>query len=241
MKLLVNCDQVFDVLTRGPFPTGEASDEAVEQHLRACHDCRRLAEALRPAVALMHEAVSGDQALSLPEYQGSLPLPQLDDSPDDSPRSLIFGLRRLDRQPPPLPRPPFDYAQLINGMRLLAASVLVVALGIVAWGLLMSARNAGVADSPNRPGQSIGGIAAGQPNEEGLRTLAMLKLTPVCFAPGQQLLAAADAGTPLVDVLAGSDLLTCCTHCHASSQSAASVQVATNTRFTQTCGACHRG
>ena len=74
MKLLVNCDQVFDVLTRGPFPTGEASDEAVEQHLRACHDCRRLAEALRPAVALMHEAVSGDQALSLPEYQGSLPV-----------------------------------------------------------------------------------------------------------------------------------------------------------------------
>jgi hypothetical protein len=72
-RLLLNCDQVFDVLTRGPFPTGEPEDEAVEHHLRACHECRRLAEALRPAVALMHEAVAADQAVDLPEYQGSLP------------------------------------------------------------------------------------------------------------------------------------------------------------------------
>lgn len=243
MKLLVNCDQVFDVLTRGPFPTGEASDEAVEQHLRACHDCRRLAEALRPAVALMHEAVSGDQALSLPEYQGSLPLPQLDDSPDDSSdvRSLGLGLRRLDSQTPPLPKPPFDYAQLINGMRLLAASVLVVALGTLAWGLLMSARNQdGIAGSPTRPAP-FGGSIAGRPDEEGLRTLTMLKLTPVCFAPGQRLLAAADAGTPLADAISGSDLLTCCTHCHAPAQSTAAVRVAGNDRFITSCSACHRG
>src|SRR3954449_12551116 len=70
---LLNCDQVFDVLTRGPFPTGEPQDEAVERHLRACHECRQLAEALRPAVALLHEAVSGEEAEQLPEYQGSLP------------------------------------------------------------------------------------------------------------------------------------------------------------------------
>jgi len=71
--LLLNCDQVFEVLTRGPFPTGEPQDEAVERHLRACHECRQLAEALRPAVALMHEAVSSEEAEQLPEYQGSLP------------------------------------------------------------------------------------------------------------------------------------------------------------------------
>ena len=71
-RLLLNCDQVFDVLTRGPFPTGEPDDEAVEQHLRACHECRQLAEALRPAVALLHEVIAADQAIDLPEYQGSL-------------------------------------------------------------------------------------------------------------------------------------------------------------------------
>ena len=72
-RLLLNCDQVFEVLTRGPFPSGAPEDEAVERHLRACHECRQLAEALRPAVALFHEAVSADEALELPEYQGSLP------------------------------------------------------------------------------------------------------------------------------------------------------------------------
>src|SRR5439155_22733123 len=72
-RLLLNCDQGFDVLTRGPFPTGVPQDEAVERHLRACHECRQLAEALRPAVALLHEAVSGEEAEHLPEYQGSLP------------------------------------------------------------------------------------------------------------------------------------------------------------------------
>ena len=65
-KLLLNCDQVFDVLTRGPFPTGSPDDEGVEHHLRACHDCRQLAEALRPAVSLLHEAVAADEALDLP-------------------------------------------------------------------------------------------------------------------------------------------------------------------------------
>src|SRR5439155_14848244 len=72
-KTLLNCDQVFDVLTRGPFPTGEPEDDAVERHLRACHECRQLAEALRPAVALLHEAIATDEATALPEYQGALP------------------------------------------------------------------------------------------------------------------------------------------------------------------------
>ena len=56
MKLLLDCDDVFDRLTRGPFPSGAADDDAVESHLRSCHECRELAEALRPAVKLMHVA-----------------------------------------------------------------------------------------------------------------------------------------------------------------------------------------
>lgn len=248
MKLLVNCDQVFDVLTRGPFPTGDASDEAVEQHLRACHDCRRLAEALRPAVALLHEAVGSEQALSLPEYQGTLPLPALDDSSDDSPytnpkpRSLSLGLRRLDCQPLPPPKPPFDYAQLINGMRLLAASVLVVALGTLAWGLLMSARHdAAVADGPGRPKTPMYGVSPDRPDERGLRSLMALQLTTVCFRPGDRLAAAALARTPLTNALDAGEALTCCTHCHAPGKPAATHLVAANVRFTQSCSACHRG
>ena len=62
MNRLMNCDHVFDILTRAPFPAGEASDADVEHHLRACHECRQLAEALRPAVDLFHESIPSDES-----------------------------------------------------------------------------------------------------------------------------------------------------------------------------------
>lgn len=72
MKLLIDCNEVFDILTRGPFPSGGAHDDAVEHHLRSCHDCRQLAEALRPAVQLFHECLSEQEAKALPEYHGQV-------------------------------------------------------------------------------------------------------------------------------------------------------------------------
>jgi hypothetical protein len=42
----------------------------VERHLACCHDCRRLAEALRPAVELFHEAL--ERTDDLPRYAGGL-------------------------------------------------------------------------------------------------------------------------------------------------------------------------
>src|SRR5688572_17197194 len=71
-KLLLNCDQVFDLLTRGPFPSGEETDQPVESHLQACHECRQLAEALQPAVHLLHESLSERDCQELPRYQGIL-------------------------------------------------------------------------------------------------------------------------------------------------------------------------
>jgi hypothetical protein len=67
----MNCDDVFDVLTRGPFPTGAASDADVELHLEECSGCRQLAEALRPAIALFEEAMGAEEARVLPGYWGS--------------------------------------------------------------------------------------------------------------------------------------------------------------------------
>jgi hypothetical protein len=68
----MNCDQVFDVLTRGPFPTGGQCDQAVETHLLMCTDCRQLAEALRPAIELFEEAVTLEESRTLPGYWGNL-------------------------------------------------------------------------------------------------------------------------------------------------------------------------
>ncbi|WP_425395938.1 hypothetical protein [Aeoliella sp.] len=66
----MDCDQVFMVLTSGPFPTGDASDVAVEEHLERCTDCWRFAEALRPAHDLFEEAVPASEGRDLPGYWG---------------------------------------------------------------------------------------------------------------------------------------------------------------------------
>lgn len=64
----MNCDQVFDILTRGPFPTGTSCDTAVEAHLAECPSCHQLAEALRPALELFQEAVDPEESRDLPGY-----------------------------------------------------------------------------------------------------------------------------------------------------------------------------
>ncbi len=66
----MDCDQVFMILTRGPFPTGEPWDEQVETHLERCSDCWRLAEALRPALDVFQEAVPPAEGRDLPGYWG---------------------------------------------------------------------------------------------------------------------------------------------------------------------------
>ena len=62
----MDCDQVFMILTRGPFPTGEPWDEQVEAHLESCSECWRLAEALRPAIEVFQEAVPRPKAGTCP-------------------------------------------------------------------------------------------------------------------------------------------------------------------------------
>lgn len=67
---MIQCDEVFEILTRGPFPTGAPSDGVVELHLNQCESCRQLAEALRPAVELFQEAISPEESRTLPSYSG---------------------------------------------------------------------------------------------------------------------------------------------------------------------------
>ena len=71
----MTCDEVFDVLTRGPFPSGARDEAQVEDHLGHCQECRRLAMALRPAVELFQEAVGPDESCGLPGYHGRLGRP----------------------------------------------------------------------------------------------------------------------------------------------------------------------
>lgn len=92
----MDCDQVFMVLTRGPFPSGDADDQAVEEHLLDCESCRRVALALQPAIELFEEATSLDEKDELPTYWGRLisanPTEYLED--DSSEIELTFQPRR---------------------------------------------------------------------------------------------------------------------------------------------------
>jgi hypothetical protein len=67
----MHCERVYAILTRGPFPSGEVTDVAVEIHLAHCAECRRLAEALRPLERPLHEAVQ--ESSQLPGYRGDHP------------------------------------------------------------------------------------------------------------------------------------------------------------------------
>jgi hypothetical protein len=61
----MRCDDVFEILTSGPFPSGSSSDEAVERHLCVCHECRSFAEAMRPIASIATES-------ELPTYKGRI-------------------------------------------------------------------------------------------------------------------------------------------------------------------------
>jgi hypothetical protein len=239
-KLLLNCDQVFEVLTRGPFPTGDPSDEAVEYHLRACHECRQLAEALRPAVELMHEAVVGDQAMELPEYHGSLPEARTRQASASSTRSLTHGVRRLGTRPRAVAAS-INYKWFANAVRLLAASILVAALGTFLYGVMMSSgggqRFVAERPLPNRPQ-----LSELLPDEHGLITLASLQLPGKCFPKTYELSSPEHAAVLIARMADGSlAALRCCTECHrAGAEMVANTQLVAN-RAKDSCVACHRG
>jgi hypothetical protein len=265
--MLLNCDQVFDVLTRGPFPTGEPEDDAVERHLRACHDCRQLAEALRPAVALLHEAIETDEASELPEYQGALPwkrperrrrlsLARLAAAREGMAESgdLRRGTARSEdlRQVRLVPRA-VDLAlrstPAIRAMRVVAASLLVFALGALLFAIAwapngkFTAVNPGAFSAPAVTRQ----VQPGVPTAKGLLTLAALKLPQACIPDSHRAFSAEDAAQ-IARALDNGTLakLRCCTECHhAGTSHYADPAQPASTRLIaiaeQNCQVCHRG
>lgn len=199
MKLLLNCDDVFERLTRGPFPGngGDGCSEevaAVETHLHACHECRQLAEALRPAVALLHEAYAEAAEASLPVYHGQVvsPVARL---PNAVPVALSWS----------------------GGWQLVAAGL----LGLIVGGLAMSGWFS--RDGSGRDNVAWVQSSETDPNGNGLATLVGLKLHEVCLPTSMSLAAnqrlrcctdchaASKAGKKSVDV---ARLQLACLACH---------------------------
>ncbi len=153
---MIQCDEVFDILTRGPFPTGAPSDGIVELHLAHCESCRQLAEALRPALELFQEAVTPEESRTLPSYwgeSGSNLAPWLSAKSGAGGRvaQRSPALRRRIRSPLTLPR-----WSLPPSARVAAAVVLGMALA----GLLRRLGSDEI-DSAPRPAVAALGRAAG--------------------------------------------------------------------------------
>ena len=134
----MNCDQVFMILTRGPFPTGEPWDEEVESHLETCSECWRLAEALRPALEVFQEAVPAAESRDLPGYWG-------DARPAASIIAALTGpaartalassVRRTARAPGSFQRAELRASLAAEALRaaVLASTMTAAVIGLILW------------------------------------------------------------------------------------------------------------
>ncbi|MCA9247889.1 MAG: hypothetical protein KDA42_12255 [Planctomycetales bacterium] len=121
----MNCDHVFSILTRGPFPSGDATDRFVEAHLLHCESCRELAEALRPSPEYGPESVTNEESWELPVYWSQHGDPVLTTS-DGMTATARAAVRRMVRRNRP-GRPFFDR----TGLRLLIAVLFGVLFGLL--------------------------------------------------------------------------------------------------------------
>lgn len=257
----MNCDQVFDILTRGPFPTGDLSDGDVERHLTSCHDCRRLAEALRPAVELFHEAVDPAEGEDLPGYRGKL-------AEARSERLMAAVDQAIGTMPiRPLPlhrRDPVERPGALGVSRIAVAVALGLVLGVLLRTLGISDTHSSELASRTEPATSqapaiataITPTAAKEVSPEGgkpvgialsapqslspakgaiLSQLASLHLPSACQverdAGDEPLPGGANSATQLSGLL-------CCTNCHSADPQAAARHVQIANRLSA-CATCH--
>jgi hypothetical protein len=210
MKTLLSCDQVFETLTRGPFPMGGPDDDAVELHLAGCHECRCLAEALRPAATLFHESLSAVEQEQLPSYDGLLAQiakEAIAEHPVD-PRFAPRGLMTCG----------WSQAMQFGSAMLLGIS-LCLALMMISGGFV----------GPTTSRRDLAALpvvrAVYHPHAERLLQLASEKLPAVCFPPDWKEEAIAKMK------------LACCSQCHAPG---AAARNECGQHWNHACTRCHQ-
>ena len=219
MNSLMNCDHVFDILTRAPFPAGEATDTDVEHHLRACHECRQLAEALRPAVDLFHESIPSDESFDLPGYMGDL-----FSAADATVITSVASSPSITRR------------KIKSGM---ASSGLGVAICLlVCCGLIFSSGRDLVPSWHSPLVTSREGVL--RPNRTGLELLTSLQLPAICRDSFDANHGAAPAGNNGPESSSDLEFRTrCCTECHAVANPQRP-KLTSTVKLTRSCAACHK-
>jgi hypothetical protein len=222
----MTCDEVFDVLTGQRGADGDHDRDVLLRHLGGCRSCRRLADALEPAVQLFREcAASEDGSLS-----ALLPGPWNDVEPSRGESRLGTSRGNWSVLTAAAPSSTPWMWQLFGGdlMRLAAAILVGLTLGALVWGQ---------SSDPAKKSQS----AAMQSSFSPHVTLAALRLTAECV-PAEHRAPLANSGPrlrPASELLPSAlDALACCTLCHTSGGIGASSKAGT-LEVVRSCQACH--
>lgn len=233
----MNCDQVFEVLTRGPFPTGTPCDAGVEAHLTVCPECRRLAEALRPALELFQEAIGPEESRDLPGYWCAVT--------SDSAQPAVSYARSVE--PRIAPRSWVQPATS-RGFSALSAWSLAAALALgVTLGSLASARwslDGMTLPPPPRDTVSIDSSRDDDNRDRDRPRPTLSEHTMLAFMPAacfrHQPAPAPRYTITNHNVLASADLgnVNCCTECHTAHSD--SVSKKATVTVSQSCQICHQ-
>jgi hypothetical protein len=224
----MNCDEVFAILTRGPFPSGDRHDRLVETHLQFCLDCQRLAEALRPNDENRPEAVAPEDTVSLPGYWGG---------PLDAEIHPILSLAKTAGKSQPRPKQthktPRPEQRRINFVHFAAA----VALGIVVAAVIRTLIVGGEISNRNSVARPYGNGNMAEPyDHQATQNGRPIDCLRHSIDPDWRLIDTeyGHSSYPLPRIATN-----CCNQCHKGGVSTIAMGFDARAGLRQNCAACH--
>ncbi len=166
MKVLLNCDEVFEALTSRCDAAQE--DDALGEHLECCAQCRQLAEMTRPAVDLFDDARRSGE---LDHYSAAALASKVFSRLESEQRSAVADSHKRS----------FLSLGAHAWSQLGAAAAILLALGGLFWATNPPELGGGP-DLIALPVFTSPRTRATQPTEHGLLHLASLQLPEACLA-----------------------------------------------------------
>lgn len=231
----MNCDRVFAILTRGPFPSGEATDAAVELHLSHCSECRHFADALRPDGSTDSESLIPEESRGLPYYWGVAALATGETS---GPLTATEGRRRTRRRRKPSFFERHEPLAQLSGWQLAFAVLMGALLGTLLR--LIGYADGGITGDANM-------VAAVPPADIESRTQMSkadrqladkLGATPACRERRLPGFESDEDGNPARPLAGSGNTNLCCTECHNSTSPRFALQT-TTAKIIRSCQICH--